>query len=245
MFKKNMILMLTFILCLAFTNLVYASSDKTVQINENKSSVSQNEISKHQDEMYKKYQEAKKFHEAQINKAKENKEKLYTFREILSLEHNDLQIPKKDLDIIKSKITDALGYYDELLNSTPESMKMTYEEHQAMLERIKLSLSEKYAKSEIFIDKQKLPSDLNNTGEVQVFDVPSVKGCIDDNGWGYQYFIMSDCNISLNIYRYCSFDILNGIMGYPERYCQYGIRNCSPTIGHYYWWHDDGNYSGW
>ncbi|HFI0130289.1 TPA: hypothetical protein ACGOY0_000744 [Streptococcus suis] len=60
--------------------------------------------------------------------------------------------------------------------------------------------------------------------------------CLDNNGWGYQNFITSDCNIAMAVVSQCVYE---SIIKNPNlRYCRADLyRNCSPRIGHSPYWH--------
>ncbi|OIJ14412.1 hypothetical protein BKP37_08705 [Anaerobacillus alkalilacustris] len=61
--------------------------------------------------------------------------------------------------------------------------------------------------------------------------------CLDDNGWGYQNFITSDCYKAIVSFLICASDSTLGKMNSNLRYCKAYERNCSPLIGHSKYWH--------
>jgi hypothetical protein len=160
-----------------------------------------------------------KAHKKAVDEAVENGEKLYTFEDILKLNHKDLGIEAKELAAIKATVKEA--------QKTLKQMEKEHKNDPAILGQIELYKDRKYAASELVIvdaDKDKIAE-----GETAGYGWPN---CVDDNGFGPGRFIGSDCDFGL--LKYCLKDVWGTMTGDTSvRRCKPWIpRNCSPDIGH-------------
>lgn len=168
-------------------------------------------------------EEQKKSMEAitdQIEEAKIDGERLYSYEEILDFTTEDVDISEEDLAYIKENIEDMLKDRELV-----EVLKDKGFENNEITASIEDSLDLKIPKSLIFVPKAE-----EGDGNISGGGWPA---CNDDNGWGPKKFLNSDCYKVIVKYRLCWNDIASTFMGNPNmRYCIYNSRNCSPKIGH-------------
>lgn len=161
--------------------------------------------------------------EERIKKAKQKGEKFYTFDQILKADAKDFGISEEDMSKIKEQVESQKIELENLLSG----FKAIGQQNHPIAKNIKEELKVKYPKSEIYIDHS--VESQEQDGTISGGGWPY---CLDDNGWGYQNFITSDCYKAIVAFLICASDSSLGKMNSNLRYCKAYIRNCSPLIGH-------------
>lgn len=172
-------------------------------------------------------QEKKKENMEKIfKKSKEKGEKFYSYDQLLKIKAEKIGIDEKDLETIKGQV---LAHKTELENLL-QGFEETGNKNHSIAKNLKKELSLKIPESQIFIDHSFEPQD----GQISGGGWPY---CLDDNGYGYQNFITSDCYKAIIGYLICASDSTLGKMNSNLRYCKAYVKNCSPLIGHSKSWH--------
>lgn len=164
--------------------------------------------------------------EQKINNAKEKKEKFYSMDEILNANAEDFGISEEDMKRIK----ESVYMHQHELTLLLEAFDSLDKSEHKIAKELKKSLKQKWPKSLIYVDHSKDSQDGIISGGGWPY-------CLDDNGWGYQNFITSDCYKAIVAFKICAVDSTLGKMDPNLRYCKAYQRNCSPLIGHSKYWH--------
>ncbi|HEO8420300.1 hypothetical protein [Niallia sp. FSL W8-0635] len=178
-------------------------------------------------EMVLKQEKKKETLEKSFIEAKEKGEKFYSADEILKAKAKDFGISEEDMNKIKQSVMVQKNDFDSLLLA----FKELGQENHPLSKKIKQEAALEIPKSQIFIDHSLESQD----GKISGGGWPY---CLDDNGYGYQNFITSDCYKAIIVALICASDSTLGKMDSDLRYCKAYIRNCSSLIGHSKYWHE-------
>jgi hypothetical protein len=162
-----------------------------------------------------------------FKEAKEKGEKFYSAKQILKADADDFGISEEDMNKIKQSVMVQKNDFDSLLLAFEELGQKNHPLTKKIKEEAQLEIPE----SQIFIDHSLEPQD----GKISGGGWPY---CLDDNGYGYQNFITSDCYKAIISFLICASDSTLGKMNSSLRYCKAYTRNCSPLIGHSKYWHE-------
>ncbi len=161
--------------------------------------------------------------EGRIEKAKKKGEKFYTVNQILKASSKDFGISEEDMKKIKENIIVQKMELDNLSQAFEELGRKNH----PIVKKIKNEANILLPKSEIYIDNS-----VEQQSQDGIISGGGWPNCLDDNGYGYQNFITSDCYKAIIGYLLCAADSTVGKMNSNLRYCKPYERNCSPLIGH-------------
>ncbi|MFJ7848622.1 hypothetical protein ACIQXR_07265 [Peribacillus sp. NPDC097224] len=153
--------------------------------------------------------------------AEKKREKFYSSDQILKASAKDFGISEEDMKKIKELVLAEKTDFENLLLA----FENLGQKNHPIAKNIKKESQKKVPKSEIYIDHSVDSQD----GKISGGGWPY---CLDDNGYGYQNFITSDCYKAIIGYLVCASDSTLGKMDSNLRYCKAYSKNCSPLIGH-------------
>ncbi|MEK4360690.1 hypothetical protein NYE48_27155 [Paenibacillus sp. FSL M7-1455] len=161
---------------------------------------------------------------SKVNLAQSHGEDMYSLDQILNADAVEFGISQEDMDRIKESIRMEKSLFENVYAAFED---LSQENH-PLAKNIKEELEKKYPASMIYVDHT---LDTPKDGQISGGGWPN---CLDDNGWGYQNFIGSDCSLALALAKLCAMD---STIGGDLRYCKPNVRNCSPLIFHDKYWH--------
>lgn len=174
----------------------------------------------------------------EFQNAYEANEPTYSYDEILSMNASDFNISSEDFERIQNSISNMKTEFEKLYQ---EFVQLGETEH-PLAQNLKDLTQLEVPASMIYVDHT---NDSSYDGKISGGGWPY---CLDDNGWGYQNFISSDCFYVIALYSSLGFAIGTGALITGSlvcirdstigkinpnlRYCKAYTRNCSPLIGH-------------
>lgn len=161
-----------------------------------------------------------------FKEAKAKGERFYSTDEILKAKANQFGINESDMNKIKGDLYVQKIELENLYNALKELGQIKHPIAKKLKQEIEITIPA----SQIYVDHSMKPQDGIISGGGWPY-------CLDDNGWGYQNFITSDCYKAIVSFWICASDSTLGKMDSDLRYCKAYIRNCSPLISHDEYWH--------
>ncbi|MNW47015.1 hypothetical protein D3C74_243340 [compost metagenome] len=175
-------------------------------------------------DMVQKQEEKNNVIQTMVNSAQLNGEEMYTLDQILKADAEEFGISQEDMNRIKSSIQ----MEKDFLENVYTAFEGLNQENHPLAKSVNEGLEMKYPASMIYVDHAlEAPKD----GRISGGGWPA---CLDDNGWGYENFIGSDCSLALLAVKLC---VMDSVGSSSLRYCKYDVRNCSPLIFHDKEWH--------